>query len=196
MHSKIFQILFYISFFVSCYSQGQDNVSIHGFVKSEINDKPIPYGRVRIGQLGLWTFVNSAGWYKLENVPPGKYTVSFISEGFITKDTSISVDGPHDLKLDLAMTSKSPVNAALAERDIQLNTPRLLHITGIVSASYSFRDHRFEKEYGVKYYSYGCVSPPEHCLIEYNRIIFGYLDNKFGTRWRNYVREDIIGLKK
>ena len=53
----------------------------------------------------------------------------------------------------------------------------------------------FEKDYNVYYVPDGAVyyNSPDS-ILKYNQIVFKYLNEKFGTKWREEVRSDVVGL--
>lgn len=56
-------------------------------------------------------------------------------------------------------------------------------------------DIQFQKKYKVEFFSQGCVRYGENEDEEgYNKIIFEYLDKKYGTKWRKEIRNDAIGF--
>ena len=85
------------------------------------------------------------------------------------------------------------VNKMVAEEDIKMNKPRLLLTGGIVPV-HEIGQEKIEKKYSFKYYDFGCISPPIECIKQYNKLIFDYLDKKYGENWRREVRKDVIGL--
>ena len=85
------------------------------------------------------------------------------------------------------------VNKMVAEEDIKMNKPRLL-LSGGILPIHEIGQEKIEKKYSFKYYDFGCISPPIECIIQYNKLIFDYLDKKYGENWRREVRKDVIGL--
>ena len=60
---------------------------------------------------------------------------------------------------------------------------------GIAPIALSEGDIEFEKKYDVEYLILGdSEHEPEECIHQYNKIVFDYLDHKFGKNWRNEVR--------
>lgn len=83
----------------------------------------------------------------------------------------------------------------LAKYDIARGTPFLLLQSGISPVVYA-ADHTFENRYKVSYLESGCTGSREKLASAYDRIIFAYLDVKYGQKWRKEIRPDVIGLKK
>lgn len=82
-----------------------------------------------------------------------------------------------------------------AKADIKKLTPFLLLASGIAPIVYT-TDETFENTYNVYYYERGDVAPDLGIMIAYNEVIFEYLDNQYGKKWRRSIRKDVIGFKK
>jgi len=81
----------------------------------------------------------------------------------------------------------------LATVDTKAGNLKFLLRGGIVS-TYRKGQEVFEKKYRLKYYDFGCVMPSNISIDDYNKIVAGYLDKKFGLSWRNEVRKDVVGI--
>jgi len=81
----------------------------------------------------------------------------------------------------------------LATADIKAGNLKFIVRGGIVS-TYRKGQEVFEKKYRLKYHDFGCVMPSNISIDDYNKIIAGYLDKKFGLSWRNEVRRDVVGI--
>ena len=81
----------------------------------------------------------------------------------------------------------------LANQDIANGTPFLLLQSGIAPIVYT-TDRKFENKYKTYYYESGCTGLKEKFAVEYNRIIFAHLTEKYGTKWKKEVRKDVIGF--
>ena len=78
-----------------------------------------------------------------------------------------------------------------AEKDWKNGNPKLLLVGSIAPLAKSRSDKRFERNFGVKYLDFGCTPPIIDCILIYNQRIFEFLDNKYGSSWRNSVRSDV-----
>lgn len=83
----------------------------------------------------------------------------------------------------------------LANQDIPNGTPFLLLQSGIAPVVYT-TDKKFEDKYKAYYYESGCTGPKEKFAVEYNKIIFAYLTDKYGRKWKKEIRKDVIGFRK
>ena len=136
--------------------------------------------------LGHFKFIGlKKGTYKLRvlgfNVKPEEFEVKLISEPLSN--------------IHLIIDADCEVNKKIAEFDIKNKKLRILLVGGIAPKHYSNQEI-VEKKYGFEYYDFGCISPSTKCIIQYNTVIFSYLDKKFGKLWKKEVRKDAIGLKK
>lgn len=67
----------------------------------------------------------------------------------------------------------------LANTDITKDTPFLLLQGGIAPVIY-VGDTEFQNRFRIFYYDYGCTGPSEQIAIEYNRVMFKYLTQRYG----------------
>jgi len=84
--------------------------------------------------------------------------------------------------------------ADLAQSDIEKKIPFLLLQGGIAPVIYS-TDNQFQEKYKIYYYEFGCTGLNYKFAAEYNKIMFGYLTQKYGNKWIRIIRKDVIGLK-
>jgi len=143
------------------------------------------YETASIDSLGNYTFSNLAsGIYNIQvldyNVKPEKFKFELKSE---------SIKG-----FDIIVIADCPVTKEIALSDIKKGKPRLL-LAGGIAPVIEIGQEKFEKEYDIEYYEYGCTSPPTECMNQYNKVIFEYLTKKYGRKWKRKVRKDVIGLK-
>jgi hypothetical protein len=83
----------------------------------------------------------------------------------------------------------------IAENDIKNGLPFLLLQSGISPVSYP-DDYKFEETFEVHYFDLVCTGPKQEYVIAYNKRIFSYLSESFGSKWKRKVRKDVIGLRK
>ncbi|WP_203296779.1 FEKKY domain-containing protein [Luteirhabdus pelagi] len=97
--------------------------------------------------------------------------------------------------LKLNFISSESEAKTLAEIDIKNGNPFLFLVGGIAPVIYT-TDLAFEKKYDIYLFDFGCTGPQEKYIEAYNEVIFEYLTNRFGKKWKKDIRKDVIGLKK
>lgn len=85
--------------------------------------------------------------------------------------------------------------AELAKSDIEKKIPFLLLQGGIDPVIYP-TDNQFQQKYNVYFYEFGCTDLDYTFAAEYNKVIFGYLTQKYGKKWTRNIRTDVIGFKE
>lgn len=138
---------------------------------------------------------DSLGNFHFENLKPGKYNLQVIGFGYQNLDTLVTLENESLEDLNLLIVANCEVNREIAERDIKKKKPKLLLVGSIAPVVYPDQ-YKFEKKFKIEYYDFGCVTPANECIIQYNERIFEYLDEKYGKSWRKEVRTDVIGFKK
>lgn len=175
------------------------SVTIEGYLKTKVGNKLYPLENVFISLLhrGRIQETNKKGYFVFKGIPKGTYRFD-IPEAFPKKvDTTIVVSDSSSkvIKLNLIVEDFCKVQRDSAVKNISEGRIRLLLQSGEAPVVY-LEDRAFENKYKVIYHDYGCIGEPRTCMLQYNRTIFAYLDQKFGRQWRREVRKDVIGLKR
>ena len=177
------------------FSQSIDSFKISGKLISANTDAPIPGGTIMFDRTkGVLT--DSSGNFTIHNLSTGQYKLSFSALGYDNHDTTINIDKADIDNVKWVITTNCPdFNANGALKDIKENKAKLLLQPSIAPIAGAI-DKEFTKEFGVTYYPFGDnESVREECMILYNRVVFNYLDKKFGNKWRKVVRQDVLGYK-
>lgn len=88
----------------------------------------------------------------------------------------------------------SVIAKELAVYDIERGTP-FLHLGNNSIPTIYAEQILFESKYKVYYYRHGCSVIEEDIIEVYNRIIFNYIYNKFGSNCIKEIKGEVIGLK-
>ncbi|MFC5269068.1 hypothetical protein [Adhaeribacter terreus] len=128
-----------------------------------------------------------------------------LSQICLAQESLLSQDAKYD---SIILSSSMPNHAKLrliskcneaaknfAQQDIKNDSAFIYVLGGIAIIEYT-TDEAFEKRYNVRFHSYGCNSAQQQCLINYNWLIFDYLETKFGKIWRKEIRKDAVGFKE
>jgi len=174
-------------------------ILIKGTVYSGVNNRPFDYGVYLFFQKKhKGTISNDKGEfeysYKLKE-KDSLEIIEFSTIGYGTKKVEIDLikDNLSDLKI--VLVPPNDINKEKALQDIENGKINILISSGIVPVEYK-ADRKFMKKYSVSFKEFGCEAIAQESLIEYNKVVFEYLDRKFGNKWRIKIRKDIVGLKK
>ncbi len=137
---------------------------------------------------------DSLGKFNFDNLKSGKYNLKVMGLGYQNVDTLISLENKSIQDINLLLIADCEVNKEIAEQDIRKKKPKLLLVGSIAPVIYPDQN-KFEKKYKIEYYDFGCVSPANECILQYNERIFEYMDEKYGKSWRKEVRKDVIGFR-
>ncbi|MEQ8240033.1 MAG: carboxypeptidase-like regulatory domain-containing protein [Cyclobacteriaceae bacterium] len=186
------KILLIISTFISFSLFGQETAKVFGTVKSAINNEPLEYLVVSIAGTGTGVPTDSLGYYELY-VPTGELTINVIYLGYNGIDTTLNIQ--ESTELNFLIDANCEFDKDRAERDIRKNKAKLLLVGSIAPIANSKQDEQFMKKYKVKYFDFGDEVIAMECIEEYNIEIFQFLDDKYGSDWRNEARADVIALE-
>jgi len=175
----------------------QENYFIEGKIIALLGIKSYPVSESVIELKGVQNRLeesNSKGEFRFQDLKSGEYKIKFISS-YGELDTTIIIENNNISDFNIYFISECEINAEIANIDLKNGNPRLL-ICGGVAPTEFIGQEKFEEKYGVEYYNYGCISPAHECVLEYNQIIFEYLTQKFGNKWKKEIRKDVVGIKR
>lgn len=188
-------VLFITAFFLPCLTINAQEVrtySVKGGVFNGERLKPLKLKLIdSTGNTIKTVLTDSLGEFKFTALTSGRYRI--VNKKYEI-DTLFSVPAQAKDAL-LIEVNVCDVGAGMALKDIKNNRPRLLLI-GSIAPLYVRGQEKFEKEFDVSYYDFGDTAPSQQCMINYNKIIFKYLDSKYGNAWRKEVRKDVIGFRQ
>ena len=172
-------------------------VEINGYIKSSVTDAPPFYEMyLEVKQNEnpyLFEIVTSDkdGFFKIQNLIPNQlYNIKITGDGYDEHFFEIKTNETIT-KVNLTMETECEYSKEQAEKDWKNGNPKLLLVGSIAPIANSRSDKRFERNFGVKYLDFGCTPPIMDCILIYNQRIFEFLDNKYGSSWRNSVRSDV-----
>ncbi|RKS42258.1 carboxypeptidase family protein [Gillisia mitskevichiae] len=170
---------------------------INGKIKSSItNEAPISYVYIVIKNINKpilerMTSTNKKGFFKIENLEIGKdYSLEISAPGYdkhifeITPEKKIT-------SITLTIDTKCDYSKEQAEIDWKNGEAKFLLVGSIAPIANTESDKKFEKEFNIKYFDFGCLPPTEECIKIYNQKLFELMDKKFGKIWRKNVRTDV-----
>jgi hypothetical protein len=145
----------------------------------------------------LGGITDTAGNFQIDGIKSGTYKISVTYIGYAKTDTSIKISDESITGLIFTLNTYCiKYDSEKAGEDIKNKTPKLF-LFGSIAPVYYPGQENFENKYGVEYYELGDnLEESLECNESYNKIIFKYLDEKFGGEWRKEVRKDVLGFTK
>ena len=176
--------------------QQKSDFEISGKLKIQIGTEILAPENVVIELFGEGkiTTTDSQGRFKFKNLKSKEYNLRVLGYNFEPKNFSKTLINESIENFDLFIITDCQFNGEIAKKDIKRGKPRLLLIGGIAPVIQSGQE-KFENKYKIEYSDFGCIPDPYECVVQYNKIIFKYLDNKYGEKWRKDVRKDVIGFE-
>jgi hypothetical protein len=132
--------------------------------------------------------VDSRGDFLIAGLPPGTYSLTVRALGYPVHRRAFTIAAGDTVTLSIVMVPHCQFDSLTAMRDIAAGHPRIVLQSGIAPIVSPW-DSIVEKRYGFTYVELGdqLVDPME-CLRRHNRVVFRFLDAKYGPRWRDSVR--------
>lgn len=177
------------------FAQKADTLHISGILISANSNKPISDGRINFSPKKA-ILSDSAGHFTIYGLCKGQYKLSFSALGYDNRDTIINIKNENVDNIVWIIATDCPgFSAGKALKDIKGNKAHLL-LYGSIAPVIGPSDKEFKKKFGVAYMIFGDdETVREECKKLYNQVVFDYLDKKFGKKWREEVRKDIVGYK-
>jgi hypothetical protein len=132
---------------------------------------------------------DSSGNFMVASLDPATYTVTARALGYPPLTRTVRLEPGDTSSVTLIVELHCRFDSALAVRDIAAGRPRILLHGGIAPFAYNEQDRSVERRFHFRYLEFGDqVMNPLECDREYNRVIFRFLDGKYGAAWRAAVR--------
>jgi hypothetical protein len=103
-------IVLIAAFLLSAFSFAQNTGAITGnLLDLESNNEPLLYGKITVKETGASVLSDENGFFKIENLKEGTYTLAYSFVGYETKEiqTEVSSSKSTNIKLHLAASSIS-----------------------------------------------------------------------------------------
>ncbi|MFT2008113.1 carboxypeptidase-like regulatory domain-containing protein [Pontibacter sp. 13R65] len=178
-----------------CQTENRAKTYIEGRIVSGVNKKPLADVYVSLKHKNIGTVTDSMGYFRFGEVPEGKYHLITQYFGYGETDTAINVASAPLTGLKITIEANCSYDKSKAEVDIKSGEPKLLLVGSIAPVVFK-NQHKFEQKYKVQYFDFGCTPPAYECIEEYNKIVFSYLDKKYGEKWRREARPDVMFLEE
>ena len=195
MKKLILKILTLISF--TSFAQEKaitEDISISGKIISGVNQKPLNNGYIIIDMTGSVSDKNGLFQFiykKTKNDSLKKIRLHGL--GYKEFDTILNLTSKTKFNLNVVLEPSFDLNKEKAISDIKSGNIKIILSSGEAPIIYK-ADKRFGRKYNVSFSEYGCEGVANESLYDYNTTVFEYLDKKYGTKWRNQTREDVVGL--
>jgi len=134
-------------------------------------------------------FTDEVGTFLISAISPGAYSLTIRALGYPPLRDTIRVNDVDTLSLTIALPADCQFDSIAAVRDIARRRPKILLHGGIAPIAQTPTDQLMERKYGFRYREFGDeLTEPMACDDQYNRVVFRFLDSKFGNAWRDSVR--------
>lgn len=132
---------------------------------------------------------DSLGAFRFDTIVPGRYSVRVHAFGYPPDTSEFEFEPGASVNTVVILKAHCKYDSALAVKDIRSGRPRILLHGGIAPTALSSEDDAMERRYRFRYWDFGDqFENPYQCDEQYNRVVFRFLDSKYGNGWRDSVR--------
>lgn len=191
---KLIQVIIALCIAGNLSAQSSDQFELSGTVISGVNNQPLPNSLVMVRTMNNYgVATDSLGHFRISGIKPGNHRFEIREFGYQPLDTIFVFTDSNIENIEIVINAVCKFNKETALEHLKKKNPKLLLSGGIAPVIYH-SDKKFERKFNVEYYDFGCMPEAQECMLEYNQLMFEYLDSKYGDKWRNLVRQDVIGL--
>lgn len=190
--------ILFILLFSACLSSAQNKSALFrfsGHLSVLVGSKRIAPKNAALFVLPIlrYAYTDSLGDFTIDSLKAGTYAIR-VDEYYWEQEYKFKIDSVDISNVMIEITAICAVTAETALKDLKNKTPKL-YVPGGIAPVYLIHQEKHEKKFGFEYVTFGCIAVPDECIVQYNKVIFEYLDKKYGTRWRKEIRPDVIGLR-
>ena len=196
MKTSILLLIILISSIGFSQKNKSDTITISGIILSEVDGKPMENVYINYTSKHKYSITDKNGKFEyryLSKENESKENIEISAIGYETFDTIIDLSQNEKIDIFIVLEARFGLNRQKALDDLKQGKVNILLSGGIAPVIYK-GDKKFAEKYKVDFIEYGCEAVSERSLIEYNKTIFEYLDKKFGKKWREEIRDDVLGL--
>lgn len=187
-------LLIFLNLIVSAQSKVQGNIKSSITNDYIISSVYVDLFDINKKYIDTYIVLNDVGFFEFKNLEENsKHFLKFSAFGYTHKEIEINTT-TDSINLEVTLTTICNYNDIVAENDWKSNNPKLFLFGSISPIANTKNDIKFEKKYKIQYYDFGCTPEVQECIKLYNEQIFIFLDKKYGTKWRNEVRKDVLFL--
>ena len=110
-------IAIFLLMFSSAYSSGMmllaDHAALNGYVKDESNGETLIGATVVIKDTKFGSYTNRQGFYNINNVPAGQYTIKVSMVGYETREMKVTLDKNLVKRLDIQIKAGSVISEGI-----------------------------------------------------------------------------------
>lgn len=195
---KQIKYLTIILFFLPILATAQKKKTIDGYVFDNQTGLPLDDVYIECDTSIKSVITELSGRFRFDSLEKGEHRLRFIDKKKRNRNVDSTIYLTNDSMKQLIVMMRINVEKQcsfyreMAEKDIKQEKIKLFVSTSRLILLE--KDTHFEKKYRFNYSSNfeGCLSLPNDCLREYNKIISVYLTKTYGNSWKKEVRKDII----
>ena len=176
--------------------------SISGQVHSSSIYAPLRNGSVKVKNIEPPFYpIDSLGYFHIDHLKAGEYRIKIGATYFIPIDTLIIIKSESIDNLNFTLNTNCHFNETTVKKDVENKELKIFRDIPQATISPKTKEMlKFEKKYKLKYVvgSGGdCIIDSRtdenmDCMVSYNRKVFEYLDERYGTKWRKKVIENVL----
>jgi len=102
------RVILLSAFFISAFAFAQEASSINGILMDlESNNEGLAYAKVSIKETGKSAFTDEKGFFKIENLTEGNYTIEYSFVGYETKETTTEITSGKETQITLVLSAST-----------------------------------------------------------------------------------------
>jgi len=135
---------------------------------------------------------DSLGVFRIDSIAAGTYVLTVRAFLYDEFTDTVRVANDDSLSVKIALATRCQYDSSSASREIARRRPAIVENGGIAPVTLSPSDRSFEKTYGTRYVILGDGEAiPSACVASHNRVVFRFLDSRFGKDWRRLLRATV-----
>jgi carboxypeptidase-like protein len=176
--------------FSAAQQAGSGTGRLRGRVLTGVDSSPLAGAIVFLDNGRVAAVTDSIGSFAIDTVAVGVHSLNVRYIQYHDSQLSITITPDVIDEETIVLQTHCQFDSLSAIDDTRHHRPKIVFNEGIAPSLPSRDDIIFERKYGIRYVILGDEgAEPEACVSQNNRIVFRFLDRRFGTQWRTQVRQ-------